>query len=81
MPVNTTDTKKYYYLALGDSYTIGQSVAEQENFPNHVAGIMLNNAVSFFPPRIIANILIIKNPQLIESLYYHDRCDDGPNLL
>lgn len=57
MPVNTinTDTiKKYYYLALGDSYTIGQSVAEQENFPNQVAGIMLNNAVSFFPPRIIA---------------------------
>ena len=54
MPVNTTDTKKYYYLALGDSYTIGQSVPAQENFPNQVAAMMLNSAVSFFPPRIIA---------------------------
>lgn len=53
-PNNTDTTKKYYYLALGDSYTIGQSVPAEDNFPNQVAAMMINNAVSFPLPRIIA---------------------------
>lgn len=54
MTVSSTVEKKYNYLALGDSYTIGQSIPLPENFPNQVASLMLNNAVSFLPPRIIA---------------------------
>lgn len=46
--------KKYNYLALGDSYTIGQSVLAAENFPTQVVSIMLNNATPFLPARIIA---------------------------
>ncbi len=46
--------KQYYYLALGDSYTIGQSVPATENFPNQVVSSMLNNAIAFKPARIIA---------------------------
>lgn len=39
------------YLALGDSYTIGEQVASAENFPNQTASF-LKNAVSI--PEIIA---------------------------
>ena len=46
--------KKYTYLALGDSYTIGQSVPATDNFPNQVVSMMLNNAIPFLPARIIA---------------------------
>jgi lysophospholipase L1-like esterase len=45
---------KYNYLALGDSYTIGESVPEQDNFPNQVFSAILNNEISFNTPRIIA---------------------------
>ncbi len=52
---NTTVTEKqYHYLALGDSYTIGQSVPAADNFPNQVVSILLNNAKPFLPARIIA---------------------------
>ena len=37
------------YLALGDSYTIGESVAEEERFPNQLA-----RALGFPPPQIVA---------------------------
>jgi lysophospholipase L1-like esterase len=46
-PVNTN--RNYSYLALGDSYTIGQSVAEKERFPYLLAellarqGVVVNN--------------------------------------
>jgi lysophospholipase L1-like esterase len=46
--------KKYYYLALGDSYTIGESVPAVDNFPSQVVNSMLNNAIPFYPARIIA---------------------------
>ena len=46
--------KKYYYLALGDSYTIGESVAAPDNFPNQVYAMMKNDTVNFHPPLIIA---------------------------
>lgn len=54
MTVDPIVAGKYYYLALGDSYTIGQSVPEQDNFPNQVVSSMLNNAIPFYPARIIA---------------------------
>ena len=39
---------------MGDSYTIGESVPSAENFPNQVVSSMLNNAIPFYPARIIA---------------------------
>jgi lysophospholipase L1-like esterase len=54
MTVDPIASKQYYYLALGDSYTIGESVPATENFPNQVVSIMLNNAIAFQQARIIA---------------------------
>lgn len=34
------------YLALGDSYTIGESVAEAERFPNQLAGMLANEGAT-----------------------------------
>lgn len=55
MTVNPALPAKYYhYLALGDSYTIGESVPSPENFPSRVVSTMLNNAIAFQQARIIA---------------------------
>jgi lysophospholipase L1-like esterase len=35
----------YRYLALGDSYTIGESVAEAERWPNQLAGLLANKGI------------------------------------
>src|SRR5690606_33133393 len=43
----------YRYLALGDSYTIGEGVAERENFPHQVV-YSLTETLDFLPPRIVA---------------------------
>ena len=51
---NSITEKKYTYLALGDSYTIGESVPSADNFPNQLVSSMLNNAIPFIPARIIA---------------------------
>ena len=51
---NSITEKKYTYLALGDSYTIGESVPSADNFPNQLVSSMLNNAIPFLPARIIA---------------------------
>ena len=51
---NSIAEKKYTYLALGDSYTIGESVPTANNFPNQLVSSMLNNAIPFLPARIIA---------------------------
>jgi lysophospholipase L1-like esterase len=50
----TTITNKYTYLALGDSYTIGESVPATENFPNQTVTILNNSSLNFQPARIIA---------------------------
>lgn len=42
------------YLALGDSYTIGELVTAGENFPNQVCSILNQHGYSMSPPRIIA---------------------------
>ena len=46
--------KKYYYLALGDSYTIGEMLPPPDNFPNQVYLMMKNDTVDFQQPRIVA---------------------------
>jgi lysophospholipase L1-like esterase len=42
---------QYSYLALGDSYTIGEQVAGAENFPNQTAALLKNVLAA---PKIIA---------------------------
>ena len=50
-----TDQKKAYsYLALGDSYTIGQSVLASENFPNQTVQLMTQLEYKFKSPEIVA---------------------------
>jgi len=48
-----SSAKKYQYLALGDSYTIGESVTPQDNFPSQAAA-MLKTDTSVVETRIIA---------------------------
>jgi lysophospholipase L1-like esterase len=42
------------YLALGDSYTIGQSVTPDNSYPVQLAGLLSTQAYSIGPPTIIA---------------------------
>lgn len=42
------------YLALGDSYTIGQSVASSDNYPNQLYARLLADDVGVEVPKIIA---------------------------
>jgi len=42
------------YLALGDSYTIGESVEEMERYPNLLATAMDSGSITLEKPRIIA---------------------------
>ena len=49
-----TTGKVHSYLALGDSYTIGEQVAAKENFPNQAVAILKENGVEFSAPQIIA---------------------------
>lgn len=44
----------YTYLALGDSYTIGEKVPVRDNFPNQVISAMKAEGYNFLKPRIIA---------------------------
>jgi lysophospholipase L1-like esterase len=42
------------YLALGDSYTIGESVAKNERWPNQLANLLKENGKDVSEPKIIA---------------------------
>lgn len=42
------------YLALGDSYTIGESVPESKNFPNQTAALLQKKGIKMAEPTIIA---------------------------
>ena len=54
-PFQMTETKKAYtYLALGDSYTIGQSVLSSENFPNQTVQLLNQQNYNFKSPEILA---------------------------
>jgi len=54
-PFQMTEQKKAYsYLALGDSYTIGQSVTASENFPNQTVQLLNQQNYNFKSPEILA---------------------------
>lgn len=44
----------YSFLALGDSYTIGESVPSQQNFPHQTVDLLKKSGFSFKFPQIIA---------------------------
>jgi lysophospholipase L1-like esterase len=46
--------RPFSYLALGDSYTIGEKVPAQENFPNQVTRLLNAKRISFQSPAIVA---------------------------
>jgi len=46
--------KTYSYLALGDSYTIGEGVAIKESFPHQVVDILRAKGIEFKTPKVIA---------------------------
>jgi len=48
------NTQSLKYLALGDSYTIGESVAEAERWPNQLADTLRKRNVDYGKPTIIA---------------------------
>ena len=50
----TESKKAYSYLALGDSYTIGQSVLPSENFPNQTVQLLNQQNYNFKSPEILA---------------------------
>ena len=50
-----TDNKRNHnYLALGDSYTIGEALPPDNNFPNQLVNLLNREEPRFNPPRIIA---------------------------
>ncbi|MEO5647556.1 MAG: GDSL-type esterase/lipase family protein [Chitinophagaceae bacterium] len=46
--------KKYAYLALGDSYTIGEQVRLVESFPYQTVQVLRKEGFEFYAPEIIA---------------------------
>jgi len=56
LPIITTPTPSgtKSYLALGDSYTIGESVAQQESFPFQLQSLLKAHNIDVSPPKIIA---------------------------
>ena len=53
-PPANTDTTVRYYLALGDSYTIGQSVNVEDRFPVQTVKYLKEQGFKFTAPEIIA---------------------------
>jgi hypothetical protein len=47
--------KLFSYLALGDSYTIGEAVVLQKSFPYQLVQLLRNSGVNIAAPEIIAN--------------------------
>src|SRR6187399_3092637 len=50
----TSSDKKIKFLALGDSYTIGESVAEDQRWPVQLAGALKKKGINVEQPMIIA---------------------------
>ncbi len=51
---SNTSTKTFTFLALGDSYTIGQSVQPVERFPAQSASFLIKDSIKFSPIQYIA---------------------------
>lgn len=52
--VTYSDSTAKTYLALGDSYTIGQSVQTAERFPHITASILRSNGIAINEPKYVA---------------------------
>ncbi|MCH7409907.1 SGNH/GDSL hydrolase family protein [Belliella sp. DSM 111904] len=48
------DSNKLTYLALGDSYTIGEGVEKPDRYPNQLVAKLKNTGIAFNEPTIIA---------------------------
>lgn len=59
------------FLALGDSYTIGESVAESERWPVQLAAKMAERGINMADPKIIARTGW-RTDELIEAIAYDD---------
>jgi lysophospholipase L1-like esterase len=53
-PTDTSKNYKYTYLALGDSYTIGEGVAERDQWGVQLAELLRQNGIAVAPPVTIA---------------------------
>lgn len=53
-PVSNMSSATYTYLALGDSYTIGENVLFTENFPYQTVQLLRKTGYEFHAPEIIA---------------------------
>ena len=52
--LNTPRESPYSFIALGDSYTIGEGVNQDERWPNQFVDVAYENGVDFDQPMIIA---------------------------
>ncbi|MFC3561703.1 SGNH/GDSL hydrolase family protein [Pedobacter jamesrossensis] len=52
--VTTNTTGSFTYLALGDSYTIGESVKQSESFPYQLKDVLKTEGLTIEIPKIIA---------------------------
>lgn len=54
LAATSTNVPQQTYLALGDSYTIGESVSQAQSFPYLLVSKLNSRGKNFAPPRIIA---------------------------
>jgi len=52
--VSPNGERNFTYLALGDSYTIGESVKQAESFPYQLQSLLKTQGISIADPKIIA---------------------------
>ncbi|HIB36081.1 SGNH/GDSL hydrolase family protein [Mesonia sp.] len=76
MPTTSESTKNFTYLALGDSYTIGESVSESERWPVQLTQKFRDSGYLMQSPKIIARtgwrtdeLLAAMDEQLGEEKY------------
>ena len=54
LPMTNQQTTGKTFLALGDSYTIGQNVPSNDNFPNQAVQLLKSSGYDFKPAEIVA---------------------------